>query len=135
MIYTDENRGIIQNRCRSKQIIDFHGMKYDNITPSDIDGCIDKRGKAFIFYEYKLNDAEMPQGQKMMYVNLINALRAAKKQAALFLCRHNIENPSEDVDAAEAKVESIYYNGQWWKETAGRNVKEVTDSFMAKFGQ
>lgn len=135
MNYTNENRGIIQNRERSRQIIDFRGIKYDNITPSDIDGCIDKRGKAFIFYEYKLNDAEMPQGQKMMYVNLINSLRAANKKAALFLCKHNVENPSEDIDAAQAKVESVYYDGQWWKVSTGRNVKEVTDSFMAKFGQ
>jgi len=40
MLYTDDNRGTIQNRERARQIIDFHGLRIRNITPTDIDGFI-----------------------------------------------------------------------------------------------
>ena len=50
MEYQNNNRGVIQNRDRKKQIIDFSGLKYGKITPTDIDGLIEYKDKAMMFF-------------------------------------------------------------------------------------
>ena len=129
MTYDDENRGKIQNRLRSQQIIDFSGIRYKNITPTDIDGFFEKAGKTFVFYEYKLQGAEIPKGQELALTRIIDGLSTAGKTAVLFICRHNEINPVNDIKAANAIVEKIYWQGKWHK---GKNktVKEHTDKFM-----
>jgi hypothetical protein len=129
MNYSNENRGIIQNRERARQIIDFSGIRYRNITPTDIDGFFERANEAFVFYELKFNDAEMPTGQKVALERLVDATRAANKKAVLFLCRHEIEDTEKDVDAAKAIVKKFYFNGEW-HEGNGRNLKEYSDAFM-----
>ena len=129
MKYDDSNRGKIQNRERARQIIDFSGLRYNNITPTDLDGFFEKGNRVFVFYEYKLPGAEMPHGQKMAMMRLVDGLTKAGKLAALFLCRHNEYNPLSDVKAAQATVEAIYWSKNWHK---GHNltVKEQTDRFL-----
>ena len=129
MNYDDDNRGKIQNRERARQIIDFSGIRYGNITPTDVDGFFEKGGKIFVFYEYKLPNAEMPRGQKLALTRVVDVLNSAGKSAVLFLCRHNEYNPLADVKAAKAVVEEIYWNNRWHK---GKNltVKEQTDRFL-----
>lgn len=129
MIYSNENRGIIQNRERARQIIDFSGIRYGNITPTDIDGFFERADEAFVFYELKFHDAEMPMGQKVAFERLVNAVRAANKKAVLFLCRHEVEDSAKDVDAGKAIVQKLYFNGEW-HDGDGRNLKEYSDSFM-----
>ena len=129
MTYDDANRGKIQNRLRSQQIIDFSGIRYKNITPTDIDGFFEKAGKTFVFYEYKLQGAEIPKGQELALTRIVDGLSTAGKTAVLFICRHNEINPVNDIKAANAIVEKIYWHGKWHK---GKNktVKEHTDSFI-----
>ena len=127
--YDDDNRGKIQNRERAKQIIDFSGMRFGNITPTDLDGLIEKGNKAFVFYEYKLPDAEMPSGQKLALMRIVDGLSEAGKYAVLFLCRHKQYNTEEDVKADKAIVEAIYWKNQWRK-GSNLTVKELTDKFL-----
>ena len=112
MTYDDANRGKIQNRLRSQQIIDFSGIRYKNITPTDIDGFFEKAGKAFVFYEYKLQGAEIPKGQELALTRIVDGLSVAGKTAVLFICRHNEINPVNDIKAANAIVEKIYWQGK-----------------------
>lgn len=127
--YDDSNRGQIQNRERARQIIDFSGLRYNNITPTDLDGFFEKGNKVFVFYEYKLNGAKMPHGQKLALERVVDGLAKAGKIAVLFLCRHNEYDPLSDVKAVNAVVEAIYWNESWHR---GQNltVKEQTDRFL-----
>ena len=129
MKYDDDNRGKIQNRERARQIIDFSGIRYGNITPTDLDGFFEKGNKTFVFYEYKLPEAEMPNGQRLALMRLVDGLSTAGKSAVLFLCRHNEYNPKADVKAEQAIVEAIYWNKVWHK-GSNLTVKEQTDRFM-----
>lgn len=129
MIYQSENRGIIQNRERARQIIDFSGIRYGNITPTDIDGFFERANEAFVFYELKFKDNEMPYGQKVALQRLVDATRTANKKAVLFLCSHNQEDPQKDVNASNAVVTKIYFNGEW-RNGDGRTLKQYSDSFM-----
>lgn len=129
MKYTDQNRGKIQNRERARQIIDFSGIRYGNITPTDIDGFFEKAGRAFVFYEYKLVGNDMPYGQKIALERIVDAISTANKEAVLFVCRHCNDDPRDDIEASKAVVEKIYWHGDWWDGT-GKTVKRQTDDFM-----
>ncbi len=127
--YDDTNRGKIQYRGRAQQIIDFSGMRFGNITPTDLDGLIEKGNKAFIFYEYKLSNVEMPQGQSLALTRIVDGLSTAGKSAVLFLCRHEEYNPEKDIPADKAIVERIYWNNQWFS-GRGLTAREQTDRFL-----
>jgi hypothetical protein len=131
--YTDENRGKLQNRARVKQIISFDGMLVDNITPTDIDGFIEYRDKAFVLYEFKLNGAEMPRGQRLALERTVNAFRRANKGAVLFLCKHNVKDPAQDVIAADAVVDKVYLDGKWYNGD-GATAKELTERYLSVYG-
>ena len=128
--YNTFNRGKIQYRERARQIIDFSGLRYKNITPTDIDGLNEYHNKGFVFYEYKLGNAEMPFGQRTALERLVDAVNAGGKEAVVFLCSHNVANPQEDVDAAEAKVVETYYRGRWHREKGTETVKQRSDAFL-----
>ena len=129
MQYTNENRGKIQFRERKKQIIDFSGLKYDNITPSDIDGYIEYRNIASILYEFKYKNAELSDGQLKSLIRNTDKVAKCGCDAVLFICRHEVDDPNEDVDAASTPVDEYYYNKTWYPAN-GRTAKEMTDAFM-----
>lgn len=131
MNYTDKNRGVIQNRERSKQVIDYSGIRYGNITPTDIDGFIEYHDKVYIFYEFKRKGYDMPHGQKLAFMRLVDALFCEKKFALLIRCEHDTFNPNDDIDAANAIVTWVYFgNGSSKEGKLRRTVKEVTDDWI-----
>lgn len=134
MRYEDETRGKIQNPEQKRQLMDFSGLRYGKITPTDIDGFIEMSNKLFIFYEFKNITAKQPYGQQLAETNLIDALRLAGKEAAIILCRHSQNNFEQEIDAANCTVEKYYYDSKWYNGN-NRTAKEVTDSFIsyAKF--
>lgn len=128
----DMERGKIRNRDAGKQIIDYSGLRFNRITPTDIDGLIEFQGKAFIFYEFKYGDAPMPLGQKIALTRMVDAIQSGGTPAMLILGSHN--NPAhEDIDAANAVVRAIYWNGSWGN-GCGRTVRDVTDGFLKYIG-
>ena len=44
-------RGVIHNRERGAQIRDYSGLRFGNITPTDIDGFMDFGGRVFVVFE------------------------------------------------------------------------------------
>ena len=113
MIYSNENRGIIQNRERSRQIIDFSSIRYDNITPTDSDGEIEYHDKAWVFIEIKYRDTGLPYGQRLAFERKVNDLCKANKQVICIVAEHYVDNPLEDIDAQKCIVREIYYNNKW----------------------
>ena len=105
----------IKNHDRASQVIDFTGLRYKTITPTDIDGALEYHNKAFAFFEMKLEGAPCPRGQTLFLTRLVDALCETGKEAALFICRHNVQDPHEDVLAEKTWVESIYYRHKWTK--------------------
>lgn len=132
MMTDDMERGKIRNREAGKQIIDYSGLRFNKITPTDIDGLIEFQGKAFIFYEFKYMGAPMPLGQRIALTRMVDAICMGGTPAMLILGSHN--NPAaEDIDAANAVAKSIYWNGSWGS-GCGRTVREVTDGFLKYIG-
>lgn len=130
MEYTEHNRGKIQNRERARQIIDFSGLRYKNITPTDIDGCIEYKDKAVVFMELKYRDAEMPAGQKLAFERIADDIQNAGKDCALLLCKHNVHDARCDIYASETIVVAVYWHGQWRQITDGRTLGEQVEKYL-----
>jgi hypothetical protein len=114
MEYHDVNRGVIQNRERAKQIIDFSGLKFGKITPTDIDGLIEYQDKAIIFMEYKYSNALMPYGQKLALERLADNSQKAGKQSVVLVCEHDVSDCDSDIIEDKAVVREFYYCRHWY---------------------
>lgn len=130
MKYTDENRGVILNADRCRQLIEFRGLKFGNITPMDMDGLMEYHDKAYIFFEYKLEGAFMPRGQKIALQRLADDCEKAGKEAVVFLCEHKEKDPHRIVDAGSAIVKCTYYRHKWAIEDSPRTVRERAEKFL-----
>lgn len=119
---------MIHNREKMRQIADFSGLEYGNICPTDIDGYIEYKDIACVWYELKYKDALMPKGQQIALERLVDNARAAGKDAVLFLCSHDAPVDC-DIDAANTVVKQVYYAGRW-HHTDGMTAKEWTDKFL-----
>lgn len=130
MEYTNENRGKIQNRDRAKQIIDFSGLKFGSITPTDIDGVIEYHNKAIIFIEMKYGEQPLPRGQKVALMRMVDDLQNANKESCLLVCVHNVDNPEIDVDAAQTNVKYIYWNHKRIKVRGTKKLIDTIDNYI-----
>lgn len=117
-------------RGRARQLIDFEGIKYGSITPTDIDGLIEYKNKAFLFWEFKLEGMKMPRGQELALTRLVDLAAGAGKAAAFFFCVHKVVNTDADVIAADAIVTDIYYEGEWYKTDETETLKAYCDRFI-----
>lgn len=124
-----ETRGVIENTERAHQTIRFDGLRYGNITPTDIDMLIEYHDKAVILYEFKYEDAPMKRGQKVAIERIVDDIDDSGKIGVAFLCVHDVADCSQDVFAKDARVYQIYYNGKWHDGNL-QNVKDKTDSFI-----
>lgn len=126
-------RGIIQNRERKKQIIDFRNIKYKKITPTDIDVIIDFGGRAFVVVELKHGDAPIPDGQRICLENMVRGWANGGVKAIAIIGNHFIDNCNEDVLLDECKVNKIYLSDEkrWRPPTKAMTIKDIVDAYHA----
>jgi len=130
-------RGQIFDRSRSRQIIDFSGLRYGKITPTDIDGLIEFRNKYFILIELKLHNAQMPRGQEIAFVRMVLNLKKANKPSVLFIASHDVEDPEDDIDASKAIVTKLYHPAdgiaparRWMQFNNKKSLRDAIDLFI-----
>lgn len=117
-----------KNRDKAKQLIDYKNLQYGKIHPTDIDGLIEYHNIARVYFEFKYKDSPIPMGQQIALERLVDDARMAKKEAVLFLCSHSVPM-EEDIDAADAKVTAVYWNGKW-RPGNNETVKSWVDRFL-----
>lgn len=133
MKYTEDNRGIIQNKSRFKQPISFEGMTHNDISPTDIDAIIDYGNKCFILYEVKYEDAPIPCGQAIAFERIVRALRSTGVAAFALHCRHHVSSTDEPIVLADTEVVAFFDNTSpyWRKFDNPINTKMFTESIMS----
>jgi len=122
-------RGKISYHNRARQQRDYSGLRYDNVTPTDIDGIIDYHNQAWIILELKYLDAELPYGQRLAFERLTDDL-AQVKPAIFIIASHDIENTSVDIPAAECSVFSYRKDFAWHIPQNPVTVKELIEQEM-----
>lgn len=106
---------MIQNKSRYNQFVDYSGLIFGTIHPTDTDGEIEYKNKAWIFFEIKYRNKDVPYGQKIAFERKINDLTKGGKNAVYFVAEHYVDDVDIDVNAASCKVRSFYYKQHWYK--------------------
>ena len=123
-------RGQIRDRDRSRQINDFTGLKYGNITPTDIDGLIEYHNKAYVFIEMKYGNTKLPDGQKWALERLNNDLTKSGKPTITIIGTHQEANPEKDINVANTSVKKYYTNRHWCNASLNLTIKKLIDGFL-----
>jgi hypothetical protein len=90
--------------------INFGGLRWGNITPTDIDAFIDFNDKLFVLVETKFGNSPMFYGQQLALERLCDACNSPERRAALFVTSH----PKCDIiDLAETTVTKYRWAGKW----------------------
>jgi Holliday junction resolvase-like predicted endonuclease len=106
-------RGVIRNVERKQQINDFSKLIIGKITPTDIDGVIEYKNKAYVFIEVKYNEAELPDGQRIALERMSKDLDKSGKQTMILVAQHSVADTSVSVDVAKCQVRKYYYKSNW----------------------
>lgn len=120
------DRGVIAHRKRAQQIIDYSGLRFGNITPTDIDGLIEYHGKCFILLEYKHRGKDLPTGQRRALEAMADSLN---KPAILIVAEHHVDDASQDIPAESCRVRESYVPGFGWRKGRG-TVKALVDAWI-----
>ena len=124
-------RGAIQYRERAKQLRDYSGLQFGNITPTDIDGLIEYHNKAYIIIELKFKDAILPAGQRLALERMTDDLSKAQKDAICIIGAHTVE-PNQDIDVANAIVVEYRWRMNWQLPRQHYNIREFIELFLSK---
>lgn len=132
MATVDAIRGKIQHEHRAKQIIDFSGLRFKNMTPTDMDGLIDFYDQAWVGFETKLEDAEMPFGQRLAFERATDDWQKAGKVSIFIVASHDQNDPDKPICAASTIVREYRYFGKWYFPKKAMTTKELIDEFLKK---
>jgi hypothetical protein len=114
----------------------FIGLRYGTITPTDIDAVIEYHGKAFIFIEAKYKDADIPDGQRILFVRLCDALEKAGIKTVFLKASwdESLLNQDGSFDLARATVTKVYTTTTGIKTGDGDTVRKYIDRFLVYAG-
>jgi hypothetical protein len=127
----DKHRGLVYNRERKSQIINYNGLRVARMTPTDLDGIMEFRDKLFVFFEYKGQDAPLQDGQQTCLERLVNAIQTDDRHAVCFIIDH-FTHVHEDVDGANSLVRDFFYCNHWHKPPYPTTVRQLLDMFCNK---
>lgn len=111
--YALNQRGVIQNRDRRQQIADMSGLRFNKITPTDLDGFIDFDNRLFIFMEGKFIGTPVLFGQGLSIDRLCDATHNPPHRYSFAIIADHCHPVTEDIDFACMTVRTIRQNGKW----------------------
>jgi hypothetical protein len=122
-------RGEIQNRGRARQLRNFSGLRFGNITPTDIDGFIEFRDRLFVYIEAKLAGAELPAGQRLALERNCDAVEAGGRVAAVLIVEHDTE-PEDDIDVGPCAVREYRFKAHWQEPISPTTCREAIERLL-----
>lgn len=123
----------IKSRHRAKQLISFEGIEYgERIWPTDFDALIEWHDKAWLIFEVKIWDKDVPYGQKLALERFVKDAGHAGKDAIAAVVEHNLTNPDDDVTLADCTVREVFVSGEYqWRPTSKpMTAQELADSYI-----
>ena len=111
--YTTQQRGVIQNRARKQQIADMSGLRFNKITPTDLDGFLDFDNRLFVFIEGKFIATPVLYGQQLAIDRLCDACHQPPLRYAFAIIADHHHPADEDIDFSSMTVRTTRQNGKW----------------------
>ena len=119
--------GEIEHPRRFRQKVLFSGMRYKNVTPTDIDGFIEIRNKAYIFFELKHKSKECELGQKLALERLVDIIPLP---AIAIIAEHDTDKTADGIMARMAIVREYRLKRSWEKPTWPINLDQIIRWFL-----
>ena len=126
-----ETKGLIRNRKRVKQVIDFTGVQNGKMHPSDIDAVLEFNNEVLILIEVKYKYNKIPTGQKLLLERICDSWHTDK--SAVLKVEHDFDNDDVNIPLEKCRVSAIYYDKKWtyYKET--KDFKKYINQMGAKW--
>ena len=102
---------LIRNSNQTKQGIDFTGIEYGKIHPTDIDAVLEFDNEALILMEVKKKGNKIPTGQRLVLERIANSWHTNK--SVVLYVTHSFKNDNKDIPLSECNVDSVYINKEW----------------------
>lgn len=64
----------IKNKGEMEQFLNYDGLKYGKIMPTNIDGFLEFGNKVFVLIELKFKETKMPFGQKLCFERMCDRI-------------------------------------------------------------
>ena len=128
-------RGVFQNVNRGKQLIRYDGLRYGSITPTDMDGIIECHNSFWILYEIKMDNKQVPQGQRLLLERFIEMARDARRHGIAMIAEHHIYDTRQDIFMRSCRVRELITTEDltWRPPKYEITVKRITDMYMYYF--
>lgn len=123
-------RGEPYNLKRYSQVFDFRGLCWGNITPTDIDLCLDFHNEYFVFGEAKVVGNALPEGQRKAFERMVQRITFSGGKAIFIVFEHSTP-PQAMIDAEHCPVVEYYYKDQWRKPMQPISLKQAIDKFIS----
>jgi hypothetical protein len=123
----------INNIERFNQKVDFSGLKFGTIMPSDIDAFIDFGNRYFIAIEFKCVGKDMPFGEELAFQRLVDNLEENGKPTIGIIATHSTET-DEVVDASNCDVLRWWGGKKWHRSVKPIKVRKLIEWFLKQHG-
>lgn len=132
MLPGDSTRGVIRNLQRAMQHVDYSGLRWNSITPTNIDGLLDFSGRLFVFLEFKGQGAPLPLGQRIALRNIHRAITKGGAVCVVLLAEHYAADPAVAIQASTAVVIEILDGANWRQPLRLVTVREAVDTYLRR---
>lgn len=127
-------RGVIYNREKKRRLMSFARLRYNKITPTDIDAFLDFGGLGYVVIEAKGIGVPVPTGQSIALERLLLKLSEPPSLAIVIIAETPDGSMEDDVDLGACEVREVWHvkNGLKLRSTElGATVKEIVDRFKS----
>lgn len=123
----------ISSRHRAKQLVNFAGIEFGTrIWPTDFDAVIEWKDRAWLVFEVKYWDKDVPKGQEIALRRFVNDIHKTGKKAIAAVVEHRVDNPNDDVTLADCEVREVYVSGEreWRPTHRPMNAQELAEQYI-----
>lgn len=127
--------GLIRNKELASQVIDYEGVMPPPLAPTDIDGIIEYKNKAYVIIEVKRNTKPIPTGQRIALERMANDFYKTGKDAIVLVVTH--DTPQNEVIYAAGEFVREYYDPavkKWLPTNKAVTLKEFVTKFLNGVG-
>jgi len=124
----DSQRGEIRNKDHVPTK-DFSGLRFNKITPTDIDGFMDFGNKTFVFIELKYGTSLLSIGQRLALERLCDSCADSGKIAVVLLA-HYTDSGQVEIKVADLQVSKIRMNKKWIEPKKAMSVRQAIDQLL-----
>lgn len=123
---------LIRHPARASQVLDFTGILPPPYAPTDIDGLVEWKNKAYVIIECKHGNKDMSLGQKIAIERMTNDFSKAGKRAVAIVVEHDVDNIQQSVMVGNQLVREVFYDsqGRWRKPSHEMTAREAINDFI-----